>query len=219
MDLPEKLTNVRRATRLLAAYYRRVMSVLTLINQANEAIPVVALKFTRWDPAHTDPIGKQTTSPFGRWGWDFLPLSYSTFRWSTEGALTPVRPGSAFVGIWHEVDDGYTSSGADEPDPTTFGAAEAQRTRLYVWILALKSGTTTDTWDAIGKVAENAFNAAEQSDGAVRDVPIGSVGGTMPGTVIRYLGWEVPIEAIGTEQDVEVLILQRLRQAIAAVFA
>jgi hypothetical protein len=219
MDLPVKLVNVRRATWLLAAYNRRLMSILTLVNQAAVQAPKVGLKFLRWDPAHNRAIGNQTTSPFGRWGWDYLPLSYSIFRWTTKGEPAPDGPGSMFLGLGHWMDSAYgRTPDPAEPDPSTFGSAEDQRTIITVWLLAVTSGTTTDTWDAIRGVVKTAFEPHERTDGVVKDVPIGSLPGAGAGTVIRYVGWEVAVEEIASEQHVDTLILEPLRKNLIAIF-
>jgi hypothetical protein len=219
MDLNEKIVNVRRATRLLASYNRRLMSILTLVNQTTESADKVALKFQMSAPFYHRPMGKQTTSPIGRWGWDYLPLSYAWFRWSTNGKAVPDGPHPVAVTLLHNVDDGYvTSDDQDEPDPSTFGPAEDHRTMIYVTIVAVTSGSSTDSWPSIGQVIVDRFAGHEQLDGVVKDVPTSSLPGTAAGAVVRYVGWEIPVESVASEQDVETLILEPLRKYLIAIF-
>lgn len=218
MELSEKLTNVRRATRLLAAYNRRLLSILKLVHETAQSADKLALEFIRWQPMYHAPIGNQTTEPFARWGWDFLPLSFSGFRWTTNGKSKPSGPGSVMLGVWHEVDEAYEKSGGSEPDPVKFRAAEESSTLLYVWLLAIKSGTVTDEWSAVAEVVEKSLTLAAQMDGAVKDIPIDSLPGAATGAVVRFVGLAVPIEGIGSETAVETRLLAPLRKDFVDIF-
>lgn len=217
MDLPEKLTNVRRATRLLAAYNRRLISILSLVNQALESTPKLGICFVRWDPIHHKAIGQQRTAIFGRWGWDYVPLSYSWFQWSTDGEDRPKQAGAVFVAVQHDIDAYQKPVDGTEPDPTTFGPEEAQVSRLRVWITALVSGSSGDTWSRIDEVIEGAFDDAQQWDAARWEVPTAALSATPAGSVIRYVGWEVQMDTIASEHDVDTLLLTPLRQHLADI--
>ena len=119
MDLSEQHVNVRKATRVLAGYYRRLLHVLASVERTLEEASSLRLSFLRWDGIHHENVGRQTTDPVSRWGWDFLPLSWAWFRWTTDGKPHPIGPGSAIVAVQHEVDSGYRQDGT-EPDPMAF---------------------------------------------------------------------------------------------------
>lgn len=211
MDLPEKLTNVRRATRLLAAYHRRLLAIGAAVDAATRALGDGRTRFVEWRPTHHRPIGNQTSSPFDRWGWDFVPLMDAWFWWTTDGRRSPVGPGSLSVMLWHQGDSGYRRGGG-EPDPVGFDPAEQSTTTLSVHVFALAAGPCGADWDAIDKK----FGSDDVS-GAVRECAPAGLDGTGPGTVIRYVGWRVSVADLATETDVEVRLLKPLRDHLAAL--
>jgi hypothetical protein len=212
VDLNEKLLNVRYATRLLASYYRRLMTVLGVVDRELVTASHARLRFVRWDPTHHEAIGKQTAAPFGRWGWDFLPLMDASFCWSTDGRTAPTGPGSAAVFVWHQSDTGY-ASGEGEPDPTAFLPAEEADTELMVYAYALVSGGCAAPWSAI----DERFDAEHDMGfdfGEPRAVPTDGLTGVEPGTVVRYVGWSVRLADLGSEADVEARVLAPLRERL-----
>lgn len=220
MDVTEKLLNVRRATRLLASYYRRVVDIVTLVDRTLESQARFRTKFLRWDAHHHRHIGQQTTSVVGRWGWDFLPVQDATFQWTTDGSKFPAGPGSVFVNIWHQSDDGYAKREDEgEPVPTDFAPVEETETRLYVFLYAVASGDSNDRWSTIERVASEAVDESDWWNQSLHRIPTDALDGADPGTQIRYMGWRIPMSALETQDAVEQQLLAPLRQALDRVVA
>jgi hypothetical protein len=216
-DQRTKLTNVRRAVRLLAAYHTRLLDCLQRIEvEAKEASP--GLWFQRWEPTHHAPVERSATSPLGRWGWDFVPLQNAWIRWSTNAEDGPKKPGQVAVYVQHIADDGYDNKvkGHRGPDPTKFKDAADCNSLLQIWIYALPVGTSKATWQEI----EAAFEAAGLEDlywdGCVHDLQLPGVS-LGPAAVLRYVGWEVNMADLGTDDDLAPRILVPLRDRLRAI--
>jgi len=220
MDVNEKLVNVRRATRLLASYYRRVVDIITLLDSTLESQARFKLKFLRWDATHHRHIGQQTTSVLGRWGWDFLPIQDATFQWTTGGKKSPTGPGSVYVGMWHQTDDAYESRD-DETEPVAheFRPAAESKTLIHVYVFGVVQGDTPDRWHAVESLGWRSLADSECWDHQLHEVPVDALDEADPGTQIRYLGWRIPMAELETEDDVEARILAPLRTALDQIVA
>lgn len=204
MELNEKLIHVRQGTRLLAAYYRRIVDILGLVQATLDGKTKLGLRFRRWEPWHTESIGKQTVSPVGRWGWDFVPLADAWFVWSTDKRDTPVGAGSVAVQVDHVTDTGFAvPEDETEPDPSTFRPSSECSTVLRIYVYALVRGACADSWDRIYHVNQDADDARDLHDGRVHVVPTDALAGASADALIRYVGWEVSLADLATEKDVE----------------
>jgi len=216
MELPAKLANVRRATRLLAAYNRRLIGLLSMVDGSLNSLSKLRMKHYRWDPVYHRAIGRQTTPIFSRWGWDYGPLSWMWMRWTTDGKDTPNRKQSTMVAVQHMVDTGYTR-GEGEPSPNDFADADETRTELWVWVIAV-AGKTSDTWDVIRNHIDETLGEEKHFDNVMHQVGTDELEGTPAGTELRYIGWKIDISALATEADVEREVLAPLRQALTDIF-
>ena len=115
MDLSEKMVNVRRATRLLASYYRRLIDIMAMVEGVLVEQPKLNLTFRRWGSTYHHNIGYQTKSPVGRWGWDFLPLQDAWFDYTSGGQRVPDGKGNLYVCLQHITDSVYEKN-EDESD-------------------------------------------------------------------------------------------------------
>jgi hypothetical protein len=173
------------------------------------------MKFIEWRPTHHDAIGKQTTPPFGKWGWDFLPLLDAWFWWSSDKQAAPATPGSISVVLVHSSDSGYEAD-EGEPDPAAFAPAEESTTTLTIQAYALVSGACSSSWEAIDERFEEEEGVDFES-GAIMTVPTDGLDGVAPGTEIRFVGWTVPLHELLTEDDVEKRLLAPLRANLVEI--
>ncbi|MCB9779847.1 MAG: hypothetical protein H6742_14875 [Alphaproteobacteria bacterium] len=215
MDLNEKMQNVRRASRLLAAYYRRVMTILAMVERTLDEKKKLRLKLHYWSSTQHQNIGKQSTNPVGRWGWDFLVLQDTWFRWSTDGKAAPVKPGSVQVYFQHVTDDAYDKpEDGTEPDPATFASVEESQSWVYLYAYALVRGSCEDSWASIDGVFEDTANEEDEWSGEVVVVQSDGLENPSADVLVHYVGWRVPMTDLETEDDVEAKLLQPLRAAL-----
>lgn len=215
MDLSEKMLNVRRATRLLASYYRRVMTILGMVERTLEQQKKLKLKFHRWSSIHHRDMGKQSTNPLGRWGWDFLPLQDAYFMWTTGGGVQPLKTGSVVVFVQHESDDGYEKpDDGTEPDPSEFKAAEKAESWFYVYAYGLARGKCANSWWEVAEVGDEAVADDEDWSGNVCVFEADALDGLSVDGVLQYWGLKVPMSELALEADVEVKIIAPLVEAL-----
>jgi len=220
MDLTTKLINVRRATRLLAAYNRRLLGLLSMVDGTLSNTSKLRLKHNRWEPVYHRKIGRQTTAPFGRWGWDYLPLSWMWMRWTTDGKDTPVRKQSTVVSVQHVADTGYSAAHekADgEPTPEDFVPVDQTKTELWIWVIAVL-GRSEDRWNTIEEHTEEMLEWEQQLNHQIHTVSVDALESTPAGTELRYVGWKVDVSALETEDDVDTHVLAPIRQALTDIY-
>ncbi len=226
MDNAEKLLHVRRANRLLASYYRRVLDVLRLMQAEMASHRDARLSFKEWStPRFRRIVGRQTTPilDYNQWAWDYLPLTALTLVWSSNGKDGPSEPGAVRVSVHHTTDTGMEDWMGDDhkdryPDPTDFPEADRSRSEIRVWMYGLAAGTCPSTWAEMDEIADEALDEAQTFDGAVHALAVDLFEGT-DDAVVRYFGWKVDLAEIADESDVERLLLEPLRTALTAVVA
>jgi len=215
VDLNEKMQNVRRASRLLAAYYRRVMTILGMVERTLEEKKKLRLKLHYWSSAEHRDIGRQSTNPVGRWGWDFLVLQNTWFRWSTDGKSRPGKAGSVQVYLRHVTDDAYQKpDDGTEPDPATFAPVDQAQSWIYLYACALVRGSCSDSWDRCDEVFQGTANDADDWSGNIVVVQSDGLENASADILVHYIGWRVPMTDLQTEDDVDSKLLQPLREAL-----
>lgn len=148
-DLNERLLNVRRATRLLASYYRRVLDIAKLLETALVDHDGT-IAWLGWSAAHYKNVGQKRVNITQRWAWDQLPFAFSYLEWSTEGGSSPANSGDVFVALQSVTDSGFSKPGGGaEPDPVDFEPAESASTYLQVCVIGLANGACEASWDDI----------------------------------------------------------------------
>lgn len=222
MDLTEKLANVRRAGRLVAAYNRRVMSILGIVERTLEQQPQLGLAFNKWSSTHFNNIGKQTTAVVGRWGWDFLNLYDAWFRWTRDGKTERVVGGakerSVSARIRHIMDDGFARGDGTEPDPRDFVDADQAGSWLEIELLCVLRGTSDDTWDQLEAARATALDAGEERwSGDVVTVPIDGVSNPSAEFAMQHVGWRVPMSDVDSAESVAEQVETRLSNALERI--
>ena len=215
MELKEKMQNVRRASRLLAAYYRRVMTILGKVERTAEEKKKLRLKLNYWSSTHHSNIGNQSKNPVGRWGWDFLVLQDVWFRWTTDGKGNPSKAGSVVLYFQHVTDDAYEKpDDGTEPDPSAFASADSAESWVQVYAYALVRGACSSSWQDIDALFEDVADEESEWSGDIVGMPTDGLESPSADILIQYVGWRVPMTDLATEDDVEALILQPLREAL-----
>lgn len=214
-----KQANVRRAVRLLAAYHTRLLDALQRIEAVADE-EVHGLRFLRWQPTHHHPVDRPGTSPLHRWGWDFVPLQNTTFCWTTNADDGPKKPGQLAIFVQHIADDGYDSGlkGRRGPDPTRFRDADACGSWLWLWAFKLTSGACAATWDEVEAAYEAAEFGEQDWDGERHEVVIPGLP-TAGSARFAYVGWQVRVEDIGTDEEFHRLVLGPLRSRLRLMAA
>lgn len=201
MDLNDKLANVRNAHRLLAAYNRRLITIVEMLQAHLGQRPELPLSWVERSTTHTRSVGRQTTGLAGRWGWDFLPLSYASMYWSTDGGYKPRHSPSACIQLTHVIDTGWQHKGS-EPDPNTFKNASDCDSELILSVFALCRGTCDMNWTHLDKHGESLWSDEEAYSGKLFDFPADTITGANDDTVVRYIAALVPMVRLEREEDV-----------------
>ena len=133
--LADALADVRRAYRLLAAYQKRIIDYTQSI--ANH----LQFEYYHADPRFDLP---NKNNPYGRWAWDYLPLSRWDFLFlkHQEANLYPnldvnsfPLEGDMLLAIVHEPDSGLVAAlNGVEPNPAGFTPAQDCQSRLGLWL-------------------------------------------------------------------------------------
>jgi hypothetical protein len=125
-ELSATLVHVRRASRLLVAYQRRMNEVFYRVHLALDR---KGLKHRWWGSDRHKTPARSHVAQFApvKWAWDLYPGLTLAAEWCSEGAL-PLRR----VYLALDTDTGFdTSTSAGEPDPTKFALPpEEAHTRL-----------------------------------------------------------------------------------------
>lgn len=208
----EALTQVRIAHRLLNAYYRRLFDLVSLVRDA-----VVArfgpLPAAVWKPTYFNSIPRHNTDPTERWIYDFVPLQWAFFQWST--SAKPAE-GSLSLWIYHDADDALSNDPkTNEPDPATFPPAEVSRTTLSVCVAAVrKAGPSAQLsdWNALEKQLNKApeYKGSHWEDSRVHVITTGEL-------TVAISGFKVDAVDVATRAAIQerliALTLELLEQA------
>ncbi len=218
MDIHEKLINVRRANRLLAAYYRRVMTILRMVDRTLEEQRKPTMKFHYWSATHHRDIGRQSTNPIGRWGWDFLTLEDAWFLWTPHGKPTPTATGDLAVFFQHVTDDGYAKVGdSTEPDPTAFRPAEECETFIRIWLYGVARGTCDNYWHRMDENIEASIDDETFFNGMVHQIERSLLKNPSGDALAQCMGWRVSMADLETEDAVQAKIIEPLRAALDTI--
>jgi hypothetical protein len=222
MELIEKLTNVRRAARLIAAYNRRVMTILGTIERQLQQQQQLGLAFNKWSSTHFSNIGKQTTAVVGRWGWDFINLYDAWFRWTRDGRTDPVVSRSktrlpVAVRVRHIMDDGYSPTDGTEPDPRSFEDAEKSGSWFEIELLCIRRGSSDDGWDKLEAARDAALSEDVRWSGEVVAVSVDDVSNASTDFAIQHIGWRVSMAELDSAESVSERIEVRLQHAMERV--
>jgi hypothetical protein len=105
-EIANALTDVRKAQRLLVAFHQRIMPAIQQIADR------LRCEFDYSYPVNHSAPPRGTTSPFGRWYWDFSPLSDTVFFFFPDDKENSkeVTPGNWCLTIRLQTDTGISDS-------------------------------------------------------------------------------------------------------------
>ena len=141
VELAHQFVEVRRAYRLVHAYQRRLLDLLRVVgDRVRGAHP--ALKFGMWVPVgYSAPPRSDVDPTRDKWAWDFLPLYRFQLDWRTDDKP---ESGALLVGLRHEADTGYGTTGPGEPDALKFHEESPPTalfsTTLRAYVIAIGDG-------------------------------------------------------------------------------
>ncbi|WP_445778112.1 hypothetical protein [Shewanella sp.] len=102
---------VRSASRLLAAYYQRLLPTLAQIAKG------LNVDFYTWSPKEFTRPAQLTTSPFERWGWDMLPALSTYYVFKHVEDNNKVRVGEYLVEFLVNSDSAVMSNSNNGSEP------------------------------------------------------------------------------------------------------
>lgn len=181
-ELTRQFVEVRRAFRLVHAYQRRLLDLLRLVgDRVRAAYPDP--NFGMWSPSgYSAPPRSDVDITRGKWAWDFLPLYRFQLDWRSSDRP---KAGALLVGLRHEADTGYGSTGPGEPDSLKFGEENppaVHRTTLTAYVIAVGDGDPQVTsWGELSAVLKEKGEQKRLADGG-EAARVGQVGTALAGT-------------------------------------
>jgi hypothetical protein len=199
------LEDVRRAHRLVHAYYRRVLDTMRVAVEEVERRCDVPLPYRDWQPyRYSWPRNGDVTDP-GRWAWDGLPYAHME-AWFTSSREP--GPGGVYLSIAHVVDTGFIKEGKVEPDSRHFLGVEHTTSTFGPVIIVPGGPLTTSKWSNFHAVVEGASNYTGWGDGKVHHLDI-------EGSPVAYGGFDVDLARLATEADLRDNLVEPLVRMIS----
>jgi hypothetical protein len=139
------LATIRRAYRYVVAYERRILDVVSRVDDALLAAEFERKTPHRWYPLYTSFPSRDW--PLEHWVWDRVPGYACRFEWLRG---QPNRPGTRYVLADHVADTAFEDArraGRGEPEPlASLESADASRSVLRWMLIELHAALPDELW-------------------------------------------------------------------------